>query len=277
MIDPYNTLFARPIGWRGFARSNDSFGKGGTLMRTTRLFHLAITAALLLAVAVPAGAAVFEITIENLSPNVLTPAVFITHDAGIDLFDLGAAASPELELLAEDGVPDGLVDLATAELGTTVTDVVVAAGPLLTGESAVVMVETDPAHPLLSFASMLAVSNDAFIGNTTGDGAIDLFPGGIPVEEEVLLIDDEGVWDAGTEVNDEEDTTVPGLGGGDGVDEDGVITLPHPGIVGIGDIPLDADWTPGDVAKITITPEPSTMLLLSAGALAMIRRRRKLS
>jgi hypothetical protein len=226
--------------------------------------------------ALPAAAEQFQITIENLSPNVLTPAPFITHDAKFDLFDSGMTASAEIELLAEDGVPDGVLSLAKSGLGGMVADFAVAgAGPLGPGESATVIIEADPAHRYLSFASMLAFSNDGFIGWALGDEARDLFPGGTPFMGEIIITP-KGVWDAGTELNDELAAHVPALGAplGAGVDEYGVLSRPHAGILGIGDVPIERNWTGGDVARITIVPEPASMALLGLGALLLGTRRR---
>jgi hypothetical protein len=135
-----------------------------------------------------ARAEVFYVTIENLSPNVLTPVPFISHNASFDLFDEGVVASGNLERLAEDGLPTGVVAQANFRLGGPVLDVQVAgAAPIPQGGSATVTIQADLAHPWLSFASMLAFSNDAFIGGAAGDGAINLFPGGSPFEGTLLI------------------------------------------------------------------------------------------
>lgn len=224
----------------------------------------------------PAAAEQFQVTIENLSPNVLTPAPFVSHGTTFDLFDSGSMVSAEIEMLAEDGITDGVVELAKAALGGAVLDFGVAGNaPIGPGESATVKILADPAHPYLSFASMLAFSNDGFIGWAYGDGALDLFPGGSPFMGKVLITPD-GVWDAGTEVNDELAEHVPALGAepGAGVDEKGTLLRPHQGILGIGDIPIERNWTGGDVARITIVPEPTSLALLGLGALLLVTRRR---
>ena len=224
-----------------------------------------------------APAETFTITIENVSPNVLAPVPFIAHDGCFPLFVNGDPASSAIETLAETGSPAGVVDMATAAMGTTVSDFDVAgAGPMGPGESAMVMLDTTISHRWLSFASMIGISNDAFIGRSAANGAIDLFPGGVPLST-VILIEPAEVWDAGTEVNDELATSVGALGAGpeDGTPEGGVITVPHPGIVGDWDIPASRDWTGGTVARITIVPEPATLGLAALGALALLRRRRK--
>ena len=223
-----------------------------------------------------APAETFTITVENVSPNVLSPVPFIAHDAGFPLFVSGDPASAAIENVAETGNPAGVVAMATAALGTTVSDFAVAGGaPLHNGESATVRLDTTVAHRGLSFASMMGVSNDGFIGRSASNGAIDLFPGGTPLSA-VILIEPDEVWDAGTEVNDELATSVGALGAGplDGTPEGGVITVPHPGIVGDWDIPASRDWTGGTVARITIVPEPATLGLLALGGLALLRRRR---
>lgn len=238
----------------------------------------AVAALVMLSGTADARADQFQITIENLSPNVLTPVPFIAHDSSFDLFDAGAAVSPEIELLAEDGVPDGVVRLATAGLGTSVSSFGVAfgpGGPLGPGESAVVTIKADAAHPWLSFASMLAFSNDAFIGFAAGDGALDLFPGGRPFRGSFTL-KPSAVWDSGTEVNDELAKHVPALGSmlGAGIAENGTLSRPHPGIRGAGQIPLSRNWVNAPVARITIVPEPASAALLGlAGALFLARRR----
>jgi hypothetical protein len=224
--------------------------------------------------AAPASAAQFQIKITNLSPNALSPAPFIAHDATFNLFDEGAPASAAIEAVAEAGNPAGVVSMAQAALGTSVADYAVAgAAPLTQNQSAMVTINTDMAHPWLSFASMMGISNDGFIGRATGDGAINLFPGGVPLNTTLIIMPSE-VWDAGTEVNDELATTVGFLGGLGGVDEHGVITKPHPGILGIGDLPTIYNWTGGSVASIQITPEPASLLSMLAIGGAFLRRRR---
>ena len=62
---------------------------------------------------VPAQAAEVQVTIENLAPatgNFLTPFWVGFHDGTFDLYDVGAAASAELERVAEDGNTAPLAD-----------------------------------------------------------------------------------------------------------------------------------------------------------------------
>ncbi len=246
-------------------------------IRTQKTLALIVTCGLLMGTT--AFGEDFQITIENLSPNVLTPAPFIAHNAMFDLFDLGQPASAAIELLAEDGMPTGVAGMATVAMGTSVSNFDIAfgaGGPIVPGESVTVTINTDASHPMLSFASMFAFSNDAFIGRAAGEGAIDLFPGGVPFQGAVTITP-QTVWDAGTEVNDELAAHVPALGAAlnAGTTEFGLIAQPHTGILGIGDIPLDRDWTGGDVARITIVPEPASLAILLAGSALFAARRRK--
>lgn len=190
----------------------------------------------------------FHLTITNLSPNVLSPTAFITHNAGFDLFDAGGVASSAVELLAETGDPSGVIGVASAG-GPTVMDHQVASGGILAqGFSGNAVIDADASHSWLTFMSMMGISNDGFIGGTTGDGAISLFSGGTPLYGTYIITPDM-VWDAGTEVNDEAFGSVGALGGGNGgITENSVITQPHPGILGVGGgdgIPLSHDWTGG--------------------------------
>ncbi|MEN8258098.1 MAG: spondin domain-containing protein, partial [Thermodesulfobacteriota bacterium] len=222
-----------------------------------------------LCLAAQSHATPFKITLTNLSNNVLTPAPFITHDASFDLFTAGTPASPEVEALAEGGDVTGVTALAALAVGTSVLDYAVTpGGPLTPGTSAYVMVEADTSYSMLSFMSMLAVSNDAFIGGAYGDGAISLFSGATPLAGSYMFFAMD-VWDAGTEVNTELAAHVPGFFGGmGGLDENGNIFRPHLGILGIGDIdPAIWGWAEGAVARIDVepVPEPATMFLFGSG------------
>lgn len=241
------------------------------LYRTLSLLGAAATASM-------AGAVQFTVTVTNLGPQPLAPVFFATSNSSFDIFTVGTSVSAAVELLAEEGDPAGLLAAATAA-GSSVMSSGATTGPFMAGDSRVFTMNADTAHPWFSFASMLGATNDGFIGSAlgNGDGQINLFQGGQPLEADftVSFLD---VWDAGTEVNTELMAHIPAFGNHFvGPTEGGVLTQPHEGITGRGDVPLSLDWYGHDVAHITITavPEPATMfaLLASAGVIAAWRRR----
>ncbi len=228
---------------------------------------IAITLGLI--IAAPASAEMFQFTIENVGVQPLTPVFVASHDASFDIFDAGAAASAELVAIAEGGDVGPMSTLAASSAG--VLDY--AAGAfIMPGESTTIMIQADPDHPCLSFAAMLPATNDAFIGLAAGDDALNLFHNAMPTTYDFTLSYLE-VWDAGSEINTELAADVPALGGMGSPDEGGVITKPHAGILGVGDVPTDLDWWGLDVAHITVVPEPASVLLCLVGGLWNLRRR----
>ena len=218
-----------------------------------------------------AGADEFSFRIHNVGVQPLTPIFVATHDATFDIFDEGAAASAALVAIAEEGDTGLMEALAGGAGGVLDFGVGMFIAP---GESTMVSVEADPDHPYLSFAAMLPVTNDAFIGLAMGDSALDLFRGGAPTDYDFTLSYLE-VWDAGSEINTELAIDVPALGGMGSPDENGVITRPHPGILGIGDIGPEFNFFGQDIARIVVVPEPATLVLLGIAALALTRRDRR--
>lgn len=194
-----------------------------------------LTAAALLAattLASTATAATLEISITNHQAEdglYLTPLFFALHDGGYDGFDAGSSASAGIEALAEGG--DAAGEIANAEAAGASTGVITSPGgfagaPVIDpGETATVRVNVDPTTGrFLSFLSMVIPSNDAFIGNDNAmayevfnaDGT---WAGLGPID--VSLGD---IWDAGTEVNDNQGAAF-NAAGGIATDEGGTISL----------------------------------------------------
>jgi hypothetical protein len=123
-----------------------------------------------------------SITITNLTHGMaFTPVLVAAHDASGNLFDVGAAASANLQAMAEGGALTGLqTDLASSSSQTRITVV-----------------------------SMLVNTNDAFAGLRSIDVS------GLTSGESMTF--SSNAYDAGTELNSESLGTMPGpADGGEG-------------------------------------------------------------
>ncbi|MGV6847190.1 MAG: spondin domain-containing protein [Marinibacterium sp.] len=178
-----------------------------------------IAAAIAFGLPALAQAGTIEITFTNHQEQgglYLTPLFGAFHDGRLDFFDASAAASAQLQALAENGDPSGV------QAASNGFDTAVVTGPagfpgapvLDPGESASVRLNVDPATgQYFSFLSMVIPSNDLFIGNDdpfayqvfddtgafTGPLDISIFGG--------------DVWDAGTEANTNLDAAFNAAGG----------------------------------------------------------------
>jgi hypothetical protein len=185
----------------------------------------------------------FHVTVKNVStsttattstgaplPVVFGPGAYAVHAAGVDWFDAGNAATPDLEHLAEDGNPTDAIAALKARSGFTAgafgadrIGVSYGDAAIEPGGSADFRVHAAPGDRL-DFGMMWSQSNDVFVA--TDPGGLPLFDGTAPRLGPVTT--GISLWDAGTEVNQE-----PGLGDaqgprqpspGYGTKEDGVIT-----------------------------------------------------
>lgn len=194
-----------------------------------------------------AQSAVYHIEIRDAEPGQpLTPPVAVVHQSGYSLFAEGAAATPGLEALAEDGMTGALVE--EANNSSSVMTVVVG-GSAPTFGSYKFLIEGEPGD-LFSAASMFAKTNDNFIGVS----GIALPSGGDPI------IIDSQVYDAGTEVNTGLAAHIPAFGNVlIGEDENGVITtISQYSLVddpALGQV--DFTWPPA--AQVIITPMPDAV------------------
>ncbi|MBT8336207.1 MAG: spondin domain-containing protein [Gemmatimonadetes bacterium] len=208
----------------------------------------------------PAAAASYRVTVHNLSSGQpFTPPLAAVHRTAISLFEVGAAASVEIQEIAENGNLAPMIAFASA--AKHVKDAVVTEGPtlppLLPGESVSFDVDGRTGAKYLSVVSMLICTNDGF----TGVNSMRL-PRRVG---ETASVDAYG-YDAGTEVNTEawSDLVPPcapltgfdAMGAGTGMSdptlaEDGVIRM-HPGITGDADLdPTVHGWT-GAVARYEV-------------------------
>ena len=190
----------------------------------------------------PILAAEFEVTIYNLTPGQpFSPPVLAAHTGVFNI--AGQKATPGITLLAEDG--DSSTLLIELAFLPNVSSVVSASGPIPPGGSATLTINADSPFDYLSAVGMLVNTNDAFFALINQE-----FPDSDTVATPTAA------WDAGTEVNDEACSNIPGpaCGGspGAGTPEDGVIVISN-GIHGSGDLSSSSyDWR-NPVALIVVT------------------------
>jgi len=237
-----------------------------------------------------------------------TPVWIGVHNGTFDTFDVGASATgfAGLEDLAEDGNTGPLATRFMAEQGanggveTTVLASDVGPPPFDPGETSMAMLNIgDPTvNRYFSYASMVVPSNDAFVANANPMAhplfdAAGNFLG--PVTIDVFGSD---IYDGGTEVNSETDVaflagpagqTGPNMGA-----TEGMVVFSHMGFNGSvgnpagtpinilgGTTPSGAtiDATLGDftrnrgavpIARITIVPEPSSIVLALVSVVALV-------
>ncbi len=186
-----------------------------------------------------------DVTVRNVtSGQPITPPVVIVHTGTLVTLPADSASIPGFETLAESGDPAGLAAGITGFPGVKSATVMDVSGPIPGGEQAVA--GNIPAAPgdFISVMGMLACTNDAVAFGT----AIIPPHGGTP------LMSSGAVYDAGTELNDEAEATVPCLGG-EGVSAaggEGVVAV-HQGIEGNADLGTEAyDWD-GPAIEIFVT------------------------
>lgn len=150
-------------------------------------------------------AADLTVTVTNTTHGAyFTPLLITAHTDTERLFQLGQAASTEVQAMAEGGDISGLAD----QLGGADDDTIVnpANGLLAPGESVTTTLNTDnTANTLLSISAMILPTNDGFAG---------LDSLAIP-QEAGTYVYPLFAYDAGTEANDE--LVVGGSAGAPGV------------------------------------------------------------
>lgn len=279
--------------------------------RTCDVSHLQVevlcVGLMILAGAGSLGAAEVVIQVQNLSETDgfwLSPMWVGFHDGSFDLFDEGVHTrlGGGLERLAEDGNPQPLQAQFAQQVPGGTSGLVEAPGGIGDlvyfgpGETASMRFTVDPvSQRFMSFAAAVMPSNDAFIGNDNQRG-IELFSEtGWWWGTRLIEIGGCEVWDAGTEWNTMKDAafldqSAPNQGIATVAD-----VVPHRELVqymvldgaepqgatnslGIYFDPQAADFVAGNrpVCRIIITPEPGTLVLLTAGALMLRSKRRRI-
>jgi hypothetical protein len=202
----------------------------------------------------PVSETAYSVTVTNLTGNQpLSPLAAVVHFGGYTGWVIGTSASAGLENLAEGGDPT--VFLAEAGGNSNVITTGSGSGIIVPGASDTVALTTVGSPDLrLTCATMLVNTNDAFAGIADVPvGAL-----GIGESKRILV----HPYDAGTEVNDETASTIPGpAGGGEGfnaerLDRDFVSA--HSGVVtgedGLGTSVLDESHRfLSPVAEILVT------------------------
>jgi hypothetical protein len=160
-----------------------------------RLFALSLATVLAFA-AVPsvAGAADYDVTVYNLSNQIFSPPIVVTHNSNVSVFVPGDAPSDELAALAEDADAAGLIAL----LGTTagVRDVNVGGDVILPGQAMTVRVEAGGNQRVFTVLGMMVTTNDSFYS-----------AGGAVLQSATFYGD---AWDAGSEANTLDCAHIPG-------------------------------------------------------------------
>ncbi len=230
-----------------------------------------------------------KITVHNIAPTngvFLTPVWFGIHDGNFDSFSVGTAATAGLESIAEDGSP-ALIGTEFMNSGFgSVGGVLNGIGPIGPGSITSKIVSVDPNDAksrYFSFLSMVIPSNDAFVGNDNARQYSLFNEAGQFIGADFIVLGSR-VFDAGTEINDEIPANTAFLGQtspNTGVTENGLVSF-HNGFNPGGNILSafpGADFTLPDyqIARISVesVPEPFSIIALSLGAVAMLRRRRK--
>ncbi|SFC82347.1 spondin domain-containing protein [Pseudoalteromonas denitrificans] len=172
---------------------------------------------------VPVPTFSFEVKINNLTyGQPLSPIGIALHKQG-HFWNLGQAASSELEMLAESG--DNTALLAMDMIDTSISDT----APLVPGKSVTLTLSTqDITDMKLSLISMMVNTNDGF----SGLNAIDVSALAIGAKLNFKT----HAYDSGTEANNEAAGTIPGPADmGEGFNaqrEDVNFVSMHPGIIG---------------------------------------------
>jgi Spondin_N len=195
------------------------------------------------------GTKTWRVTITNLTPpgpgapgsQPLSPPLFAIHSGHADVWSVGEIASQGVAAIAEDA-NNGPLEQALASVPEVRSVFTGAGGPIPSGQSRSFMVETAGSANRLTVVTMLVNTNDAF----TGLDSLHLQGRGTSV--------DTMAYDAGSEVNNELKSHIPGPCCGNAFVRapEGALIRHHEGITGRGELDSAAyDWN-DPAARITI-------------------------
>ena len=154
--------------------------------------HKICAATAIAATALPTLAADVSVTIQNLTQGLyFTPIAAVAHTSDTSLFEVGEAASAEIQEMAEGGSLAGITTMTTTIGGDMLAEPT--AGPLAPTESVSGSFMTTDGNSVLSIVAMILPSNDGFIGLDNWE---------IPTEAGTYTVY-LNAYDAGTEANDE--------------------------------------------------------------------------
>ena len=252
--------------------------------------HAAVALALTVSPLAQAAQVQVTVNVENLAPATsvtVAPLQVGFHSGVYDAFDIGAVASPEIQLVAETGSgalwsPAFVAADPTAVVGTVLP------GPLTPGATAstTFLVDTTQ-NPFFSFAAMVVPSNDFFIGNDNPT-AYRLFDGAGNLQISSITLQSRDIWDAGTEVFDPASAAFVLVGNAAlHTDQNSVVAtnfgefFAYNGLATAAGYTFDAQLGANtDIYRIsfdvTPVPEPETyaMMLAGLGILGLAARRR---
>ncbi len=221
----------------------------------------------------------FRLKVENLGPQPLSPVFWSAGNSSFDIFSLGGTASQGIKDIAEGGNTTAMLAIASAAGSNISSYGVLAGGPVMPGQYRMGTFTTTSSHGYFSFASMLGMTNDGFVGEGVSSMGLSLFSGSTPQGFSVVIRGSRA-WDAGTELNTQSSADVPAFGGsGNPADSTSAIRVHETIIPNVGDrweqMP---DWEQStELARISVepVPEPATMSALLIGLLALKKRKKQ--
>ena len=189
-----------------------------------------------------------QVTVRNVTDGQpLTPPVVIVHSGSLLTLPEDPETIMGFAALAESGDPSAFADAVASYDGVKSATILPVEGPIPGGSEATVGSIAAVPGDFVSVISMLACTNDAV---AYGSAVITQDGGGFAMSSG-------GVYDAGSEANDETSATVPCLGGAaaglsEGLGEGKV--APHPGIEGKADLSKEMHGWDGPAMQIFVTP-----------------------